>query len=464
MSITPSPCWSKPSRSGRAHWDDYQSLRSSRSAEATAPTSNNQTILNAFVHPSYFKLPILSRLPNLELRDKEHEFAGRAATSSVDSGIHPCGLFTATNAEKLCVEASHPEIFSNVEFFELLYGADNDVPSKSANTNSPLRYKNHCVTLERVIANKHPLDEAKRVLTSISYESSADKPPTSSTRTLSCNNRKGVAFVNALRFLDDGKRSVEPVVVGEAYEMGSPRSRIWQANHLARVAGYASHKRVQTGIEAQLNSMQFTKLTGDSYKRVNLAHEWFRSSYEYNRTLEVVFLSAFGNSLWEAAIQQQCNETYYFYIHNHHSYGTCMPPRLDLRPVQIYDRIVRFEQYLVPMHGWSGEIEDEDLVLIRGPFESNDSPLRKQLHLGQYMHNEDPRHHILFAKSPETGGLERWRTRNLTEDGSLFRYSRRDIEPSLVEYDEIDHIELFRTSHCRRYFPRLRPNIYPTRR
>lgn len=181
-----------------------------------------------------------------------------------------------------------------------------------------------------------------------------------------------------------------------------------------------------------------------------------------------MFPSAAEGWLWEAAVQQQCNEVYYFYIHDHCSYGTCLPPRLDLRPIKTCPRAIRFEQYLVPQHEWSIPDEDdpqeEDLILIRGPFKSDCSPLRKQLHLGLYGHVEDPHQHILFASTNSTEEMERWRTRNLTEDGTLFRYSRRDAEPSLVEYDEIDHIELFQNNRCRRYFPRLRPNLYPRRR
>lgn len=91
---------------------------------------------------------------------------------------------------------------------------------------------------------------------------------------------KDVAHVHHAERITLKERTVK-----EAYEMGNPRSKLQQANLVARTAGYANHPRVETGLEAQPIAMQFTKLTPDSYDRFNLVHEWFRSCCEYGRSL-----------------------------------------------------------------------------------------------------------------------------------------------------------------------------------
>jgi hypothetical protein len=337
-----------------------------------------------------------------------------------------------------------------------------------------------------VAENDHPLGQPLMVGTKVvQYAPPVPACRRPRTPTVINHKRQGVLPSDVLHLHNSGKKADRRIKsIAETFEMGNPRSPLQQALFEARKAGYASHERVETGIEAQPHSMQFTKLTAHSYEKISLTLEWFRNCCEYARSIgkfdsapnrkvlmrisEICFPSAAEGWLWETAVQQQCNELHYFYIHDHCSYGTPLPPRLDLRPVQTCSRAIRFEQYHVPQHEWKLEHQenpdDLDLVLIRGSYESPSTSLRKQAGLGRYAHIGDPHQHVLFQVPQGSNDLERWRTRNLTEDGTLFRYSRRNAAPSLVQYDDIDHVALFRSNRCRRYFPRLHPNVYSNRR
>jgi hypothetical protein len=443
----------------------------------------------------------IPRLISIKLQNVDHGTKGYAlAELTTVYPLYPC-LFPATQAEKLCVAAYHPEIFSEPKYLELVYGITGaesggrlfptfpqeslTVKEERALANGKRRgcsHENSQVSRAMVAENNHPLGQPQMVGTKV-VQVPACRPPRAP---IVINHERKKVTPNDILHLHHSEKKPDRQIksMPEIFEMGNPRSPLQQALFEAQKAGYAGHRRVETGIEAQPHSMQFTKLTAHSYEKINLTLEWFRNCCEYARSIgeldsalnrkvliqisELCFPSAAEGWLWETAIQQQCNEVYYFYIHEHCSYGTLLPPRLDLRPVQTCSRAIRFEQYYVPQHEWKLEHQEKpddlDLVLIRGPYESPPTSLRKQAGLGWYAHVGDPHQHVLFQVPQESGDLERWRTRNLTEDGTLFRYSRRNTAPSLVQYDDIDHVALFHGNRCRRYFPRLHSNVYSNSR
>lgn len=160
---------------------------------------------------------------------------------------------------------------------------------------------------------------------------------------------------------------------------------------------------------------------------------------------------------WEQALQNACNQRYDRYIENSCHFETPLPPRLDLRPLELERRCLKYEVFSVPMHEWNAdeEQEEEKCIWIRGGYSMDTSSLRREVFLGDYQPNHDPHMHILFQQPID--GAERWRARNITEDGTLYRKSRRDAQPTQYKYKGVDLPWLFTLGGCRRFFPRLQP-------
>lgn len=131
-----------------------------------------------------------------------------------------------------------------------------------------------------------------------------------------------------------------------------------------------------------------------------------------------------------------------------------LPPRLDLRPLEFTKRCLKYEVFTIPKHDRDvGDYDQEDCARICGAYCMEPSSLRHEVFLDEYAPNHDPRVHVLFQSPNE--GAERWRARNITEDGTLYRTSRRDVQPTQYSVKGLDLPLLFSTGRCRRFFPRL---------
>jgi len=241
----------------------------------------------------------IPRLNLIELQNADHGNKGHVLAE-----LTRC-LFPATQAEKLCVAAYHPEIFSKSTYLELVYGitsaesggksfptfpqVQESLTAKEERTlasekryNSP--HETGQISRQTITENGHPLGQPQMVDIKVASPVPACHPPRAPI--VINHKRKGVLPSDVLHVHHSEKKADQQIkAVAATFEMGNPRSPLQQALFEARKAGYSSHERVETGIEAQPHSMQFTKLTAHSYEKINLTLEWFRNCCEYVRSI-----------------------------------------------------------------------------------------------------------------------------------------------------------------------------------